>query len=50
MDCYKYRGYSIEREKHYFLVTSPDGVEWTEDSIKDAKIAIDNEVENQVLS
>lgn len=43
MDCYQYKGYSIEREKHYFVVTSPDGVEWTEDSIEDAKRTIDEE-------
>ena len=43
MDYYKYKGYSIKREKHYFVVTSPDGVEWVEDSVEDAKRTIDNE-------
>lgn len=41
-----YRGYSIEKEKHYYKVTSPDGEEWTEDFIKDAKDAIDKELDN----
>ena len=40
-----YKGYLIENEKGHYKVTSPQGEEWREDTVKDAKQSID-ELEN----
>lgn len=39
-----YRGYTIEKEFNHYLVTSPDGKTWTEDTVEDAKRSIDEEL------
>lgn len=39
-----YKGYTIEYEKGHYKVTGPNDMEWTEDTYKDAKEAIDEEI------
>ncbi len=41
---YNYKGYIIEYEKGHYKVTGPNDSEWTEDTIEDAKQAIDEEI------
>ena len=36
-----YKGYTIEKDKGYYLVTGPEGI-WSEDTIEDAKATIDS--------
>lgn len=41
-----HRGYTIEEiDDDKFKVTSPNGIEWFEDSVKDAKETIDKELD-----
>lgn len=37
----EYRGYSIDHEYGHYCVTAPSGEQWTEDTVEDAKAAID---------
>lgn len=39
-----YRGYEIEHDGNHYKVIAPDGREWNEDTAKDAKETIDDEV------
>lgn len=36
----QYRGYSIDPDHGHYFVTGPEG-QWTEDTVQDAKAAID---------
>ena len=40
----EYKGYIIEHDGDHYKVIAPDGNEWTEDSIKDAKETINQEL------
>ena len=42
-----YRGHQIERDGEKIKVTSPEGKEWFEDSFKDAREQINEELEEQ---
>lgn len=39
-----YRGYEIKHDGNHYKVIAPDGREWNEDTVKDAKETIDDEV------
>lgn len=43
----KYKDYTIEYENGHYKVTAPDGSEWREDTVRDAKDEIDNELEKK---
>lgn len=45
----KYRGYTIKKEREYYLVTCED-MQWTEDSVRDAKNTIDELEEGEHAS
>jgi len=38
-----YKGYTIEHDRDHYKVIGPDGSEWTEDTVEDAKETIDEE-------
>ena len=40
----EYRGYKIENEQGHYKVITPYNETWTEDTIKDAKQTIDEEL------
>lgn len=39
-----YMGYTIEHDGDHYKVIAPDGTEWTEDTIEDAKTEIREEI------
>lgn len=39
-----YKGFKIEHDGDHYKVTGPNGEEWTEDTVRDAKEAIDEEI------
>lgn len=39
----KYRGYEITNEKGHCRITAPDGTQWTEDTIEEAKKSVDGD-------
>ena len=39
-----YKNYEIKNEYGHYLVTAPNGEQWTEDTIDDARHAIEAEV------
>lgn len=41
-----YKGYNIEHDGNHYKVIAPDGSEWNEDTVRDAKDAIDEELAN----
>lgn len=41
-----YKGYEIKHDGDHYKVIAPDGREWTEYTVRDAKDAIDEEVES----
>ena len=41
-----YKNYEIKHEGNHYKVIAPDGTEWNEDTVRDAKDAIDEEVES----
>ena len=43
----QYMGYTIEHEFNHYKVIAPDGTEWTEDTVEDAKQAIEEEENNK---
>lgn len=38
-----YKGYMIEHDGDHYRVIAPDGTEWTEDTVRDAKDTIDED-------
>lgn len=42
----EYKNYKIEHDGNHYKVIAPDGREWSEDTVRDAKDTIDEEVES----
>ena len=40
----RYRDYEIEHDGNHYKVIAPDGREWNEDTVTDAKETIDEEI------
>lgn len=40
----EYKNHKIEHDGNHYKVIAPDGTEWNEDTVRDAKDAIDQEV------
>lgn len=41
----EYRGYEIVQKRNYVEIIDPNGSGWTEDTVKEAKEAIDQEID-----
>ena len=44
----EYRGYTIKYEMDHVVVITPDGYEWREDTVEDAKKAIDEDIKENL--
>lgn len=44
----KYKGYTIEYENGHYKVTSPDGSEWREDTVRDVVRAVKEEIDREL--
>lgn len=44
----EYREYIIRHEMDHVIVTAPDGYEWREDTIEEAKKAIDEDIKENL--
>ena len=43
----EYREYTIKYEMDHVVVIAPDGFEWREDTVEDAKKEIDEDIEHR---
>ena len=44
---YEHRGYIIKHDRDHYIVEAPDGSSWTEDTVRDAIRAIDEELDEE---